>query len=544
MGDADINTLKMEQYLTLTRGNQALGVVKPEIGGNVNFEIKSQFLRELREDTFSRNKNDNAYEHIERILDIISLFNILGVTHDAVMLRLEEIHNFKQEGEETLYQAWERYNDLLYKYPTHDLNSHQKVNIFYKGLDTMTHQLLDSQGLIPNKTPTQALDAIQTMADHSQKWHNRLTSRKDAKTVEDLALTKNVRLMKRLKALRKSSMENLDDPFQIITGTIPDIYMEELDKKEAEHYEWLRKFQESIEINQRGHDEIICNLESKEETEEVKEMEEVAAQHELTHQKESQDEIDYRCSKLDQENPWGIKAIEEPNIERDIDLSLVIKLKEHWLRYGKVCKMTKERIMKDYWRHSFDENHDDMIDMSVDPTQEINPNTEEDCKNLENFGEEKMGLILDTVLDKLDDDIDDEAYKERMCEMLDMTYRKPPPIFIEKVEGKVCKMTKERILKDYWRQEFDENQDDMIDMNSDLVQEISPNTKEDCEDLENFGEEKMELILDVVLDKLDNGWFSRTVKDEEDLDGIVDYSKLKSHDGFIDIDDEAYKERM
>nr|GEU77367.1 hypothetical protein [Tanacetum cinerariifolium] len=48
----NIDNLTMEQYLMLTRGNQAPGVVKPEIGGNVNFEIKSQFMRELREDTF------------------------------------------------------------------------------------------------------------------------------------------------------------------------------------------------------------------------------------------------------------------------------------------------------------------------------------------------------------------------------------------------------------------------------------------------------------------------------------------------------------
>ncbi|GJS27120.1 putative ribonuclease H-like domain-containing protein [Tanacetum coccineum] len=40
--------------------------------------------------------------------------------------QLEDIHNFKQEGDESLYQAWERYNDLLYKCPTHDINSHQK----------------------------------------------------------------------------------------------------------------------------------------------------------------------------------------------------------------------------------------------------------------------------------------------------------------------------------------------------------------------------------------------------------------------------------
>ncbi|GJS92661.1 hypothetical protein Tco_0799629 [Tanacetum coccineum] len=31
-------------------------------------------------------KNDNAHEHVERVLDFVSLFNILGVSHDAVML--------------------------------------------------------------------------------------------------------------------------------------------------------------------------------------------------------------------------------------------------------------------------------------------------------------------------------------------------------------------------------------------------------------------------------------------------------------------------
>ncbi|GJQ98663.1 hypothetical protein Tco_0009802 [Tanacetum coccineum] len=91
--------------------------------------------------------------------------------------QLEEIRNFKQEGDETLYQAWEQYNDLLYKCPTRDINSHQKVNIFYNGLGTMNHQLLDSQGPIPGMTPAQALTAIQTMADHSQKWHDGTSSR-------------------------------------------------------------------------------------------------------------------------------------------------------------------------------------------------------------------------------------------------------------------------------------------------------------------------------------------------------------------------------
>ncbi|GKA00992.1 reverse transcriptase domain-containing protein [Tanacetum coccineum] len=88
MPEGEIDNLTMEQYLALTRGNQASSVVKPEIGGNVNFEIKSQFMWELKEDTFFGNKNDNAHEYVEQVLDIVSLFNILRVSHDAVMLRV------------------------------------------------------------------------------------------------------------------------------------------------------------------------------------------------------------------------------------------------------------------------------------------------------------------------------------------------------------------------------------------------------------------------------------------------------------------------
>ncbi|GKD79236.1 hypothetical protein Tco_1341857, partial [Tanacetum coccineum] len=62
MAGVDINTLTMKQYLALSQENQAPGVVKLEIEGNVNFEIKSQFMRELREETFSRNKNEDAHD--------------------------------------------------------------------------------------------------------------------------------------------------------------------------------------------------------------------------------------------------------------------------------------------------------------------------------------------------------------------------------------------------------------------------------------------------------------------------------------------------
>ncbi|GJU04264.1 ribonuclease H-like domain-containing protein [Tanacetum coccineum] len=190
--EVDISALTMEQYTALIPDDIKPGIVNPKISDDVEFK-----------------------EHVRTVLEIVDLFHFPGVTHDAIMLRvfpitlkgqalrwknrlpagrittwdllknefiwrychpfitakkLEEIHNFKQERDETLYHAWERYNDLLYQCPLHDLNCQQKVYIFYTGLDIPTHKILDSNGFIPLMTPTQALKSIQVMADHSHDW--------------------------------------------------------------------------------------------------------------------------------------------------------------------------------------------------------------------------------------------------------------------------------------------------------------------------------------------------------------------------------------
>nr|GEU29057.1 hypothetical protein [Tanacetum cinerariifolium] len=149
MVGVDINTLTMKQYLALSRENQAPGLVKPEIRGNVNFEIKSQFMRELREHTFSKNKNENAHDHVDRVLNIVSLFNIPGVSQDAILLCVLSF---------TLTRFAKRWVDRL---------TPGVVN---------TWDLL-KKAFIQRMTPTQALMAIQTMADHSQKWHDGTSSR-------------------------------------------------------------------------------------------------------------------------------------------------------------------------------------------------------------------------------------------------------------------------------------------------------------------------------------------------------------------------------
>ncbi|GJS36833.1 putative reverse transcriptase domain-containing protein [Tanacetum coccineum] len=404
----------MKQYLALSRENQAPGVVKPKIRGNVNFEIKSQFMRELREDTFFGNKNEDAHDHVDQVLNIMvpGAVNTWDLLKKAFIQRycppsktakkLEDIHNFKQESNKSLYLAWEWYTDLLYKCPSHDINNHQKVNIFYKGLSTMNRQLLDSQGPIPGMTLTQALMAIQTMANHSQKWHDGTSSRNISSSCNTNELAAVI-----------SKLDNFGRDMKKL--------------KENVH-----AIQVGCQICEGYHLDKECPL-----NEEVKQVEEV------------------KYSEFGRPGPFngsnGTKFHvvppgyytrtynQTPSGEKRPNLVETIN------KFGEVSEITKDKILRDRWRKRFGNEYDD----------------NENFKDPDECGESKENEILGTIINKLHDewfkgtyeddgdlegiinyleptlydgiiDSDEEEYKERKCRLLGMLYIKPPLILIEK----------------------------------------------------------------------------------------------------------------
>nr|GEW19783.1 hypothetical protein [Tanacetum cinerariifolium] len=164
--EAETMAETMEQYMSKTRADYGSGVARPKIENKDNFKLKGQFLKELRTNTFNGSNHEDANEHIKKVLEIVNLFHIPNITIDQVMLRaffmsltgaascwlrneptgsiitwdglktkflnkywppartakkIEEINNFQQEPDENLYQAWERFKELLMKCHQHYL---------------------------------------------------------------------------------------------------------------------------------------------------------------------------------------------------------------------------------------------------------------------------------------------------------------------------------------------------------------------------------------------------------------------------------------
>ncbi|GKE86488.1 hypothetical protein Tco_1560230 [Tanacetum coccineum] len=211
----------MEQYMSKTRADYGLGVARPKIEDNDNFELKGT-------NTFNGSDHEDANKHIEKVLEIVDLFHIPNITIDQVMLRAfpmsltaaisRWLRNKPTEPDENLYKAWEQFKELLMKCPQHYLTEMQEVILFYNGLGIPTRQILDSRGAIPSKTAADAKAAIQEMANYSQKWHNRTSGSRTAQVGYEQCkgphYTKDCSLKEEGKTLEEAYYTQFGKPFQ------------------------------------------------------------------------------------------------------------------------------------------------------------------------------------------------------------------------------------------------------------------------------------------------------------------------------------------
>ncbi|GKC04934.1 hypothetical protein Tco_0996544 [Tanacetum coccineum] len=185
-------TETMEQHMSKTRADYGSRVVRPKIEEKDSFELKGQFLKELRSNTFSGSDHEDANEHIEKVLEIVDLFHIPNITVDQVMLRAfpmsltGSVSRWLRNKPTGSITTWE---DLKAK-TIDEVSStlfNRGVVLFYNGLDVPTRQILDSRGAIPSMTAADAIKAIQEMAKYSQKWHNGTSRGRSTKTSDGLA---------------------------------------------------------------------------------------------------------------------------------------------------------------------------------------------------------------------------------------------------------------------------------------------------------------------------------------------------------------------
>ncbi|XP_078163505.1 uncharacterized protein LOC144558538 [Carex rostrata] len=85
-----------------------------------------------------------------------------------------QIHNFRQRGDETMSEAWERFQELQRCCPHHGIEGWNLLQIFYNSLLPQDKGMLDAAagGSLMNKGAVDGYKLVDDMALNQSQWHN------------------------------------------------------------------------------------------------------------------------------------------------------------------------------------------------------------------------------------------------------------------------------------------------------------------------------------------------------------------------------------
>ncbi|KAH9744682.1 hypothetical protein KPL70_003808 [Citrus sinensis] len=214
-GNEDARPLR--GYVVPTVNGARSSTARPAVQAN-NFEIKPGIIHMIQTSVqFAGMPNDDPNAHIANFLEICDTFKQNGVSDNAIRLRFfpfslrdkakewlnslptgtiitwdglahkflakyfplvktaklrNDIKTFAQFEIESLYEAWERYKDLLRKCPHHGLPVWLQVQTFCNGLRSNTKTIIDvaAGGTLIGKTPEAAYELLEEMASNNYQW--------------------------------------------------------------------------------------------------------------------------------------------------------------------------------------------------------------------------------------------------------------------------------------------------------------------------------------------------------------------------------------
>nr|GEV09284.1 hypothetical protein [Tanacetum cinerariifolium] len=111
-------------------------IVIPEIAAN-NFELKHGLINLVQNKQFFRHDKEDPHAHIRYFNKITSTMRVPNFFPPSKTTNLRnEITRFQQRFDESFYEAWERFNDLLRACPHHGFSELYQLDTFYNALNS------------------------------------------------------------------------------------------------------------------------------------------------------------------------------------------------------------------------------------------------------------------------------------------------------------------------------------------------------------------------------------------------------------------------
>jgi len=204
--------------------SQTPGITIPPVTAH-NFELKPALISMVQQSQFGGSLMEDLNLHLSVFLEGCDTLKINGASTDAIWLLLflfslrdkarawlhslpsrsistwdeltkallakffppsktaslrNQITSFTQREDESLYEAWEQFKDLLRLCPHHGLQKWMVVQTFYNGVTQLVRSMIDAAagGTLMSKTEEEAYNLIEEMALNNYQWSSERGQRK------------------------------------------------------------------------------------------------------------------------------------------------------------------------------------------------------------------------------------------------------------------------------------------------------------------------------------------------------------------------------
>nr|GEW04357.1 reverse transcriptase domain-containing protein [Tanacetum cinerariifolium] len=178
----------------------------------MNFGLKNDMIQQVQNSfQFHGLSGDDVNKHLDKFLHVTQSIKVNGVTDDA--LCLNEVTNFRQRPDESLFEAWECYKLSIDRCPNHNMLPVIQINTFYNGLTLRHHDPINAAagGTFMKRRPKECYDLMENMTAEHNDWN---TSAQWSESSSSITSSSNQEIMA-LKAKMEEINKNLMKVLQI-----------------------------------------------------------------------------------------------------------------------------------------------------------------------------------------------------------------------------------------------------------------------------------------------------------------------------------------
>nr|GEV34835.1 reverse transcriptase domain-containing protein [Tanacetum cinerariifolium] len=256
-GDPLVPDLRTMKELCQPSLNGRGGPIAPISIQETNFGLKNDMIQQVKNSCqFHGLPGDDANKHLDKFLHVTQSIKVNGVTNDALHLYLfphslthhatswfdrllrnsintfeqmakmflgkyfppsmvtklrNEITNFRQRPDESLFEAWERYKLSIDRCPNHNMFPVTQIDTFYKGLALRHHDTINADvgRTFMKRRLEECCDLIENMIAHHNDWDTSAQQSESSSSITSSSNTEIAALKAEMAEINKNLMRVL-----------------------------------------------------------------------------------------------------------------------------------------------------------------------------------------------------------------------------------------------------------------------------------------------------------------------------------------------